>query len=747
MFAFSSRWLPLSKSSALLGVVGKLADFLKLLRSWTRGFVEFREGNAMTEVTSTPQNPVIVWPLYLPQIYWLLLRNKNAGVYSKYIMDKDFVPRWEQEFTKILEKIGFVVDGPFWDEGFSKKVAAHTSFESKKSLSEFIESGDGGRGMTKLFLHTARVDRKTLDACEAMGLIQFRSSSGGELRDTEPSKFFDALLEQGGGNAAVLLLGRLLSLKSSTIQGLLNAPRKVIAAINAPGDIKSHIKSDVIGKEHWHSVVRIFLHAVTKKPLHGENKLKESEPYEFAIDKQWLETLPAPTIESSGKWRDELPPKDIIEAIQLRVNMEIEKPTRLCDPQNVIFQGPPGTGKTRAAVEVARRLTQATVVKRDFVVSHVHAVEESSLGTEQISTPNLRVIQFHPSYGYEDFVEGLRPVKSYDSSQAIRYAIVPGPLKAMAHLARAYWDAEHDRKKPFAIGLQVYRTGDGITVPKEFDSYGISHRAGELFDHKGVRVATTGEGVVSPNVSYNSDIGYLEVQWKPSIKPGETTNFVLVIDELNRGNPAKVFGELLYLLERSKRLDAKSGESAPILLPYSKEEFVLPLNFHVLCTMNPADRSLAPLDQAFRRRFETVTLLPRLDLIRDGKVRFGDRNSGDLAVNKRVASHIEAINATLKQIGISSDRHIGHFYPIEALGAFYRGEFRRIEDSVASLWNLHLHSLIRELIGSDEQLARDFAHHFKTIYEEMAAKAGTRVIEVNGIEEALLGSAASVKAA
>ena len=167
----------------------------------------------------------------------------------------------------------------------------------------------------------------------------------------------------------------------------------------------------------------------------------------------------------------------------------------LNDKRQVIFQGPPGTGKTHVARELAECLAG--------------------------SQDRVRLVQFHPSYAYEDFVQGYRP--SVDDEGRASFMLRDGPLVQMAKEARA----EQEQ------GL-------------------------------------------------------------------ETKHF-LVIDEINRGNLAKVLGELYFLLEYR-------GEE--MQLQYSDEPFRLPDNLYIIGTMNTADRSIALVDLALRRRFHFVEFHP-----------------------------------------------------------------------------------------------------------------------------------------
>jgi hypothetical protein len=230
----------------------------------------------------------------------------------------------------------------------------------------------------------------------------------------------------------------------------------------------------------------------------------------------------------------------------------------LLDARQLIFQGPPGTGKTF----IARKLADAVAGHRDRV----------------------ELVQFHPSYAYEDFVEGYRPVG------ASSFALQPGPIKRLAA------------------------------------------RAGAALDQR----------------------------------------FVLLIDEINRGNLAKVFGELYYLLEY--RDDA-------ITLQYSHEPFRLPPNVYIVGTMNTADRSIALLDMALRRRFRFVDLLPDSPPLKGLLKRFLDRKAPDMAF---LADMLDDVNRQLNDAHASVGP--SHF--------LLRDTRTLTEDKAELIWN---HSILPAL--------------------------------------------------
>ena len=130
-------------------------------------------------------------------------------------------------------------------------------------------------------------------------------------------------------------------------------------------------------------------------------------------------------------------------------------------------------------------------------------------------------------------------------------------------------------------------------------------------------------------------------------------NFVIVIDEINRGNVSKIFGELITLLEEDKRKD--NDYAISVTLPHSQEEFSVPKNVYIIGTMNTADRSIAPIDTALRRRFEFTEMMPEYNL--DGMGHLEDDN------NIHMGQLLEIINQKIIE-RYDRDHQIGHAYLI-----------------------------------------------------------------------------------
>lgn len=270
----------------------------------------------------------------------------------------------------------------------------------------------------------------------------------------------------------------------------------------------------------------------------------------------------------------------------------LEQPQTKMSCFNRIYYGPPGTGKTHKLMNL---------LKKEYGPS------------------NYSFVTFHQSYGYEEFVEGLKPVlKGSGDKGSVEYEIRPGVFKRLCDEARK-----------------------------------------------------------APN-----------------------RRFAMVIDEINRGNISKIFGELITLIEPDKRA------RLTVTLPYSNDKFSVPANVDIIGTMNTADRSLALLDTALRRRFEFVPLLPDT---RAEKVD-GDEDSAPLegltvskdGVDIDVRLMLERINERIEVL-YDRDHCIGHAY-FTALVDVSDGELRFTK--LAEIFRKRIVPLLEEYFFEDWQKIR-----------------------------------------
>ncbi len=296
-------------------------------------------------------------------------------------------------------------------------------------------------------------------------------------------------------------------------------------------------------------------------------------------------------------------------------------------PTNRILYGPPGTGKTYATVELALQILDS-----DFFASHSHNRESLKQRYDELKAEGrIEFVTFHQSFAYEDFVEGLRA--NSEGNAGVSYDIEDGVFKRLCdHCRSSSTNTLDDAMESFCEDIteapKLLRTFRG----KEFQ---IQYKGGKTFTFKPLASATDYSGYTLSiprikdlyqgrpdneiyNVSYAKAV-LNELRENYGLEaPGETTEsvvgpHVIIIDEINRGNIAKIFGELITLIEPSKR--AGAPEALNVTLPYSKRKFSVPPNLYIIGTMNTADRSLVQVDTALRRRFQFIEMMPDLSLL------------------------------------------------------------------------------------------------------------------------------------
>lgn len=300
-----------------------------------------------------------------------------------------------------------------------------------------------------------------------------------------------------------------------------------------------------------------------------------------------------------------------------RIEMITQATKLLKSKKNVILQGAPGTGKTYATAALALSVLGATDVDFNDHAAVMRKYEELR-GQKRIFFTT-----FHQSMDYEDFVEGIKP--QVEDGQ-VGYSVEDGIFREVCKNALVDSDIVHciDRYLQSIKGFankKVIPTVTGrsnLYVWWKEGNTTISVRstvseAGEDEEYtpspiniEKVKLQALGEGEENNWRQYaQAVINAVKAEYRNELQELPQP-VVLIIDEINRGNVARIFGELISLLEADKRADAIHPLS--VMLPYSKEAFSVPGEVYIIGTMNTTDRSAGTLDYAVRRRFAFVTL-------------------------------------------------------------------------------------------------------------------------------------------
>lgn len=350
--------------------------------------------------------------------------------------------------------------------------------------------------------------------------------------------------------------------------------------------------------------------------------------------------------------------------------------------KNIMLYGSPGVGKTHNYKRLITMIENGSDEKTIFdTISKNETTNNFDNATFETIKNEKRIefVTFHQSYSYEDFIEGFRPQDdgkieledgifkriSFKANNNFIASLIKGdrniPFDELINKFVNYVQDFLDNDKSFYINESItiksinkkgaFLLGGSVKSPQRL-ALDIINRDYSMFKDGLIKSYEDIKPKFDSQSNFHGNARYYFMFYKKlfefeqnldktyiSLEPIKQKNFYIVIDEINRGNISKIFGELITLIEEDKRDDYE------VTLPYSKEKFKIPSNLYIIATMNSTDKSIATIDIALRRRFTFLKMKPNLDLVKN-------ENAKDLM--QKLNEHISKT--------ISEDYALGHSY-------------------------------------------------------------------------------------
>ena len=409
----------------------------------------------------------------------------------------------------------------------------------------------------------------------------------------------------------------------------------------------------------------------------------------------------------------------------------------LLESKNIIFRGAPGTGKSYLAKQIA-----ADIISNGFTDRYSDLTDEQKR--------QMEFVQFHPSYDYSDFVEGIRPKMNEDGSMG--FELQEGIFKCFVDKARKNLENSQKSKEKIKkeisantvmanffdsieYGVKEFHTIKGnkftvtdvdekyiyIAIPgnKTVDKLNLNIdeirkmlESGRDFEKVSDITGFFGKQFATQNYSYDFVLfkeikkeGLKEV--KTNVAPEELKKYIFIIDEINRGEISKILGELFFSIDPGYR-----GKSGEVATQYSNmhddpdEKFYIPENVYIIGTMNDIDRSVDSFDFAMRRRFRFVEVKAKAT---QGMLESLENE----ALKSRAVERMDRLNAEILKVDDLNENY--------QLGASY---FLKLKtQSFEELWTDYLKPLLQDYVRGlyDEE---GIMKRFERAYDYQALNEG-----------------------